>query len=223
MLRAWRAAIADKGSGLDHRSRLVGLTISLHMSSQGAGAELSQATIADESGLNKRQVREAIDVLRGRWLDVTPGKPGRGQAGKYRALIPPGFVPIAAWKSRVFAPIYEAATPIVQLSLLDAGKGTNGSRKGTTMAPEVFSSELDPPLPPPHAGGNVRALKGKTKSRHDGTAPRQVAARREIERLTERMDGCGADHCKPPTRWCTRCDADHRTIQQLKIKLGMRA
>lgn len=89
-LFTWRSAIADKSSGLPPTSRLVSLTLSLHMNERGGSCWPSVATLADETGLDERTVRRVLGDLREQgWLSVTLGG-GRGHSNRYTATIPRG-------------------------------------------------------------------------------------------------------------------------------------
>jgi len=89
-LFSWRAAICD--SDLPPTTRLVALTLSLHMNERGGSAFPKQATLARESGLNVETVRDHLRMLRetGWLVALTYATPGRPV--EYAASIPQGGV-----------------------------------------------------------------------------------------------------------------------------------
>lgn len=75
----WRELVASELSGLPPTTRLVLLTISLHMNENGANCWPSQASIVKRTGLSERAVREHLDIAeRYQWIRVEqrrrPGK-----------------------------------------------------------------------------------------------------------------------------------------------------
>lgn len=89
-LFSWRAAICD--STLAPTTRLVALTLSLHMNERGGSAFPKQATLARESGLSVDTVRDHLQKLRetGWLVALTYATPGRPV--EYAAAIPQGGV-----------------------------------------------------------------------------------------------------------------------------------
>ena len=91
-LFTWRGAIASPDSKLDPTTRLVALTLSLHMNERGGSAFPGAPLLAEETGLSERSVRDHLKILVGSgWLDQTEkgGQKGeRRRANAYRACVP---------------------------------------------------------------------------------------------------------------------------------------
>lgn len=90
-LFTWRSRIAD--SGLPPTTRLVALTLSLHMNERGDSCFPSLETQSEETGLSKTTVVKALRELEQTGYIVRTvtngGKGGRGNVTHYRAVHPP--------------------------------------------------------------------------------------------------------------------------------------
>ncbi len=103
-LFTWRSAIADKDSGLTPAQRHVALTLSLHMSDKGDSCFPASRTVAEETGLARSTVIEALRALVAKGF-LTAGKRGggRGLVNEYRTVIPQQVIDVIAaredWKT----------------------------------------------------------------------------------------------------------------------------
>jgi hypothetical protein len=69
------------------------------MNEKGGRAKLSLQAQADETGYNKRQIIEAHRELEAKgWLQIIPGRRGRGNTTQYVGLVPADYEPAAAYK-----------------------------------------------------------------------------------------------------------------------------
>lgn len=87
----WLQAVASHIGPADPTTRLVLMTLSLHMDQTGDNAWPSQKTLARRSGLNERSVRKHLDrAWKDGWLKVYAKKPnGKGwRLHEYVAAVP---------------------------------------------------------------------------------------------------------------------------------------
>lgn len=86
-LFSWRSAICE--SDLPSTSRLVALTLSLHMNERGGSCFPGVTTLANETGLSRQTVLTHLDTLEGRgWIvQANPGA-GRGHRYGWEAVFP---------------------------------------------------------------------------------------------------------------------------------------
>lgn len=90
-LFVWRNAIASKDGPRNPNARLVLLTLSLHMKSDGTGAWPSQTLLAQRSGLSRRAVQTHLEnAAKEGWLDRRAGaRNGQGwRLTEYEAVVP---------------------------------------------------------------------------------------------------------------------------------------
>jgi len=90
-LFSWRGAIASAESPLKPTTRLVLLTLSLHMNEKGGSAWPSLPRLAEETGLLEKTVREHLHLaVRAGWL-TRENRPGR--TAVFTATLPPVPLP----------------------------------------------------------------------------------------------------------------------------------
>lgn len=151
-LFTWRSAVCE--SDLAPTTRHVALTLSLYMSERGDSARPGAPTLARDTGLSVRAVREHLAELERRgWLRLVERgglKGERKKANEYRAVVPDPVLPVtgeAASPVQDGAPMGDpddtdgssSCTPIHQ----DLSKKSPGARKRATPPPESFDVDAD--------------------------------------------------------------------------------
>lgn len=144
-LFTWRSAICD--SDLPPTTRLVALTLSLHMNERGGSCFPSAAQLAQETGLGVSTVREHRKTLeRTGWLACVERGGIRGKARRasaYEATTPPAAGPVQ--ETDVTPPANgddpsSSRTPVLQelsMELSNAADAAPSSRKKNEIDPNA--------------------------------------------------------------------------------------
>lgn len=91
-LFTWRSAISSENSRLEPTSRLVALSLSLHMNERGGSCFPSIRRLARETALHNETVQIHLDKLeKAGWLKVARGN--AKQPNHYTATVPDNFQP----------------------------------------------------------------------------------------------------------------------------------
>ena len=134
ILFRWRSAVCSE-SGPPSTTRLVLLAISLHMGMDGAGAYPNQETLARESGLGLRAVKDHLQYAADAgWINRTPRRKGAKRSYRFGTEYLPRFPsPGFDGATRPLPPGRERRRIKREERDRNSAPGANDGAPGTTM------------------------------------------------------------------------------------------